>query len=204
MLASAGIDRQSGRMPPECEALLVTGIYGSGKTSLIEEIADRYERLGVAFGAIDLDWLGWYHLPDNGGSDPEPDLQLENLREVAARYWRSGVRYLLVAGAAKDDSDVRQHSFSSSLSPTGGPPRHPDRGRRAASDAGTHQRTRSRPAGRPRLGRAGLGASVGRPDPLWRCPTSRARRGGADLARLAACHVAVLSDLPCIVWPWTR
>ena len=70
MLASAGTNRQSGPMPPEREALLVTGIYGSGKTSLVEEIADRYERLGVAFGAIDLDWLGWYHLPEATGCRP--------------------------------------------------------------------------------------------------------------------------------------
>ena len=107
MLASAGTNRQSGRMPPEREALLVTGIYGSGKTSLVEEIADRYERLGVAFGAIDLDWLGWYHLPEVSGVAPQPDLQLENLSDVAGRYWRSGVQHLLLAGAARDDADVQ-------------------------------------------------------------------------------------------------
>lgn len=107
MLASAGIDRQSGRMPSEREALLVTGIYGSGKTSLIEEISHGYERLGVAFGAIDLDWLGWYHLPDDGGTSRQPDLQQENLKEVAGRYLRSGVRYLLLAGAARDDAEVQ-------------------------------------------------------------------------------------------------
>ena len=94
-------------MPSEREALLVTGIYGSGKTSLVEEIADRYERLGVAFGAIDLDWLGWYHLPEAKGDVPQPDLQLENLRDVAQRYWRSGVQHLLLAGAARDDTEVQ-------------------------------------------------------------------------------------------------
>ncbi len=108
MLASAGIDRHSGRMPSECEALLVTGIYGSGKTSLVEEIAHRYERLSVAFGAIDLDWLGWYHLPEVSGVALQPDLQLQNLKEVAGRYWRSGVRYLLLAAAARDDADVQR------------------------------------------------------------------------------------------------
>jgi len=113
MLVPAGIDRQSGQMSSEREAVLVTGIYGSGKTSLVEEIADRYERLGVAFGAIDLDWLSWYQLPEDSGSAPQPDLQQENLQDVAGRYWRSGVQYLLLAGAARDDADV--HKVRSAL-----------------------------------------------------------------------------------------
>lgn len=92
-------------MPSEGEALLVTGSYGSGKTSLVEELADHYERLPMAYGAIDLDWLGWYQLPDNGVTT-QPDLQQENLSDVAGRYWRRGVRHLLIAGAAKDDADV--------------------------------------------------------------------------------------------------
>jgi hypothetical protein len=95
-------------MPSEGEALLVTGIYGSGKTSLVEELADHYERLGMGYGAIDLDWLGWYQLADGGGSIPQRDLQQENLSDVAGRYWRSGVRHLLIAGAAKDDADVER------------------------------------------------------------------------------------------------
>lgn len=107
MLAPAGIHRQSGRMRPEREALLVTGIYGSGKTSLVEEIADRFERLGVAFGAIDLDWLGWYHLTEGSAAAAPPDLQRENLSDVAGRYWRSDVQYLLIAGAARDDAAVQ-------------------------------------------------------------------------------------------------
>jgi hypothetical protein len=94
-------------MPPEGEAMLVTGIYGSGKTSLVEELADHYERLPMAFGAIDLDWLGWYLLPDDTGAKT-PDLQLENLSDVAGRYWRSGVRHLLIAGAVRDDAGVER------------------------------------------------------------------------------------------------
>lgn len=107
-LASAGTDRHSGPMPSEGEALLVTGIYGSGKTSLVEELADHYERIGMDFGAIDLDWLGWYRLPEDDGVTTRPDLQQENLSNVAGRYWRSGVRHLLIAGAAKDDADVER------------------------------------------------------------------------------------------------
>lgn len=95
-------------MSSEGEALLVTGMYGSGKTSLVEELADHYERLPMAFGAIDLDWLGWYLLPEDAGATQTPDLQQENLVDVAGRYWRSGVRHLLIAGAARDDAAVHR------------------------------------------------------------------------------------------------
>jgi Ni2+-binding GTPase involved in maturation of urease and hydrogenase len=104
MLASAGTNRQSGRMQPECEAMLVTGIYGSGKTSLVEEIADRYERLGVAFGAIDLDWLGWYHLPEVRRPVPAAGLCCQGRCRRA------------------------EHSFGSTVSPASGHARDPDRG----------------------------------------------------------------------------
>lgn len=41
------------------EALVVTGAYGSGKSSVIEEIAVTLEGTDAPFAAIDLDWLGW-------------------------------------------------------------------------------------------------------------------------------------------------
>ena len=50
------------------EAVLVTGLYGSGKSSLVAEMAERLEMADVSFGAIDVDWLTWYHLP---GEAPE-------------------------------------------------------------------------------------------------------------------------------------
>ncbi len=37
------------------EAVLITGVYGSGKTSVVEEIADVLERRGVPYAALDLD-----------------------------------------------------------------------------------------------------------------------------------------------------
>jgi hypothetical protein len=60
----------------------------------------------MAFGALDLDWLGWYQLPDDTGATHARDLLMENLADVAGRYWRSGIRHLLLAGAAKDESEV--------------------------------------------------------------------------------------------------
>ena len=52
----------------EVEGVLITGVYGAGKSSVAEEIADALEARGALFGAIDLDWLMWFGVP---GLEPE-------------------------------------------------------------------------------------------------------------------------------------
>jgi Mrp family chromosome partitioning ATPase len=41
----------------EVEGVLITGVYGAGKSSVAEEIAHALEARGARFGAVDLDWL---------------------------------------------------------------------------------------------------------------------------------------------------
>lgn len=86
------------------EAVLVTGLYGSGKSSLVAEMAERLEMADVPFGAIDVDWLTWYHLPT--GADPAADLRAQNLSDVANRYLANGVQRLLLADAVTTDAEV--------------------------------------------------------------------------------------------------
>ena len=57
----------------EVEGVLITGVYGAGKSSVAEEIANALEAHGARFGAVDLDWLMWFGVP---GVEPE------NLRRV--------------------------------------------------------------------------------------------------------------------------
>jgi adenylylsulfate kinase-like enzyme len=52
----------------EVEGVLITGVYGAGKSSVAEEIADALEARGTRFGAVDLDWLMWFGVPS---VDPE-------------------------------------------------------------------------------------------------------------------------------------
>jgi adenylylsulfate kinase-like enzyme len=40
----------------EVEGVLITGVYGAGKSSVAEEIADALEARGARFAAVDLDW----------------------------------------------------------------------------------------------------------------------------------------------------
>ena len=41
------------------EALVISGVYGVGKTSTTGQIADMLEERGVRYAALDLDWLSW-------------------------------------------------------------------------------------------------------------------------------------------------
>ena len=67
--------------------VLIIGAYGSGKSSLCEELAGVLESAGMAYGAIDLDWLGWYDAPgrrlDHDRRDP---VAMANLQAVVGNY----------------------------------------------------------------------------------------------------------------------
>jgi adenylylsulfate kinase-like enzyme len=77
----------------DAQAVVITGAYGTGKTSLVEEIADILEDRGDRYGALDLDWLGWFDLGfgDHGAGRP---VMLKNVDAVAEllRHRRATVR----------------------------------------------------------------------------------------------------------------
>jgi Ni2+-binding GTPase involved in maturation of urease and hydrogenase len=70
-------------------AVLITGVFGSGKTSTIEEIAAMLAAAGVPYGVIDLDWLCWFEAP---GMDHVPWIGVlgDNLSAIVARTSRRG------------------------------------------------------------------------------------------------------------------
>ena len=41
------------------EGVLLTGVYGSGKSSVAEEIAYLLEQRGERYALLDLDYLSW-------------------------------------------------------------------------------------------------------------------------------------------------
>lgn len=81
-------------------AILVTGAFGSGKTSVVEEMAELLEDSWPPYAAIDLDWLAWSNAP--GASHDDHALMTRNLAAVAATYREAGVRRFLLAGAVAD------------------------------------------------------------------------------------------------------
>ena len=89
--------------------VLIIGAYGSGKSSLCEELAGVLETAGMAYGAIDLDWLGWYDAPgrrlDHDRRDP---VAMANLHAITERHQPVG-RFACVPLDALDGEDlVRQ------------------------------------------------------------------------------------------------
>lgn len=83
--------------PATGEALLLTGVYGTGKSTLAAHLADRLADAGVAVAAIDVDWLGWYAAPTEWDEHEDPRLSLEHLGLLAERYRAAGVERLVLA-----------------------------------------------------------------------------------------------------------
>ena len=58
---------------PQAEGVLITGVYGSGKSSVAAEIAYLLEQQGERFALLDLDYLSWAG-PDTGDRAAEIEL----------------------------------------------------------------------------------------------------------------------------------
>jgi adenylylsulfate kinase len=80
----------------QAEGVLLTGVYGSGKSSVAEEIAYWLEQRGEPYALLDLDYLSWAGM----GTDDraaEFELMLQNLAAVAANYRRAGIALFVLA-----------------------------------------------------------------------------------------------------------
>jgi len=73
------------------EGVLLTGVYGSGKSSVAKEIAYLLERRGEPYALLDLDYLSWAGT-GSGDRAAEFGLLLQNLATMAANYRRAGIR----------------------------------------------------------------------------------------------------------------
>jgi hypothetical protein len=91
---------------PDAEAVLVTGVYGSGKTAAIEEMAEILEAAAVPYAAIDLDWLVWANVDDHGPASHR--LLLENVRAVVENDRSAGMTRFLLAGTFEAPEEVAE------------------------------------------------------------------------------------------------
>jgi hypothetical protein len=89
--------------PPGAEGVLITGVYGSGKSSVAAEIAHLLEQRRRPYALLDLDHLAW------GGSDDVAAyfLMLRNLAAVAGNYREAGVGTFVVAWFVRDHGALR-------------------------------------------------------------------------------------------------
>ena len=86
---------------------MLTGVYGSGKSSVAAEIAYLLEKRGKPFALLDLDYLSW---AGDGSSEraSEFGLMLENLAAVAVNYRRAGIRFFVLAYFVRSRAEVRE------------------------------------------------------------------------------------------------
>jgi hypothetical protein len=94
-------------MSPPCgEGVLITGVYGSGKSSVAAEMTYLLEQQQRPYALLDLDYFGW------GGADFSSHsasyfLMLRNLAAVAANYREAGVGTFVLAWFVRDHAALR-------------------------------------------------------------------------------------------------
>jgi hypothetical protein len=88
------------------EGVLLTGVYGAGKSSVAEEIAYLLEQRGEPYALLDLDYLSWAGTGD-GDRAAGFGLLRQNLAAVAANYRRAGIGRFVLAYFARDPGEVR-------------------------------------------------------------------------------------------------
>jgi adenylylsulfate kinase-like enzyme len=89
------------------EGVLLTGVYGSGKSSVAAEIAYLLEQRGEPYALLDLDYLSW---AGHGNSDraSEFGLMLENLAAVMLNYRRAGIRLFVLAYFVRSHAEAQE------------------------------------------------------------------------------------------------
>jgi hypothetical protein len=84
----------------DAAAVLVTGVYGAGKSTVVADIADLLEKRGEPYGVLDVDWLGWF---DAGGDEAaHRRVEMANVSSVCKAYLGEGVRCLALARSVRD------------------------------------------------------------------------------------------------------
>jgi len=88
------------------DGVLITGVYGSGKSSVAAEIAYLLEQRRQPYALLDLDYLGW-------GGDNFDDhragfgLLLRNVAAVASNYRDAGISVFVAAWFVRDHDALR-------------------------------------------------------------------------------------------------
>jgi AAA domain len=89
------------------DAVLLTGCFGSGKSTVAVEIADQLDHRGTRYALLDLDFLGWFGLGNHDDANLSP-LLLANLTSVAANYRRAGIERFVLAHTTDGADEVQR------------------------------------------------------------------------------------------------
>jgi hypothetical protein len=94
------------QVPADARAVLLTGVYGAGKSTTAIELVGRLGGAGAPAAAIDLDWLAWFEAPTDWDEHDDPRVGLANLAAMRATYLAVGVRLFILAGTVRTASHV--------------------------------------------------------------------------------------------------
>jgi hypothetical protein len=89
----------------KASGVLVSGLYGAGKSTVVEEIAVSLEAAATPYGALDLDWLWWFGVPGLARPDAM-NVLFNNLAAVADSYLQAGVTHFVMAWSLREPSDL--------------------------------------------------------------------------------------------------
>ena len=90
----------------ELEGVLITGVYGSGKSSVAAEVAYLLEQRQQSYALLDLDYLSWAGTARSDRAE-EFGLLLHNLADVTRNYRRGGIRRFVLAYFVRAAAEVR-------------------------------------------------------------------------------------------------
>ncbi len=82
------------------EAVLITGCYGAGKSTVAADIGALLGGRGQFYGLVDVDWLGWFDA--GGGSSDHQRVVLGNVTKICTAFLDEGVIRLVLAWAVPD------------------------------------------------------------------------------------------------------
>jgi hypothetical protein len=88
------------------EAVLVTGAYGAGKSTVVADIGKVLSDHGERYGLLDVDWLGWFD--SGGGTARHRRVVLSNIKAMCGTYISEGVRRLALAWSIRDAAQLTQ------------------------------------------------------------------------------------------------
>lgn len=91
--------------PGRESAVLLTGVYGSGKSSVAAELADILEKRGSAYAYLDLDFFSWAETPVISAT-PGDTLLLANLAAVMPNFRAVGVDLYVLAYSVRDRGEL--------------------------------------------------------------------------------------------------
>ena len=88
------------------EGVLVTGVYGAGKSTIAAEICYLLEQRRQPYALLDLDFLGWGIAGYDGDATGSP-FMLRNLAAVVSNYREAGISVFVMAYFVAGHDELR-------------------------------------------------------------------------------------------------